>query len=130
MVRKQEKLKNHPNVLAGETANHVGDAKRYKRVGGFKGFSRLNKSTTWTSNRMVNTGGDGKKFENDKIAIRWYPSTSLLTIKRADSNNLQGNLALIAKEEPEMTGSNSENETSNGEKSNMATTKALKQQCY
>ena len=32
MVRKQAKLKNHPNVLASETPNHVGEAKRNDRV--------------------------------------------------------------------------------------------------
>ena len=35
MVRKQAKLKNHPNVLAGETPDYVGEAKRNERVGDY-----------------------------------------------------------------------------------------------
>ena len=76
---------------------------KFKWRGNFQGLQDLINQQLGLQTEWSTPGGDAKKFENDKIAIRWYPKTSSLTIKGADSNNLQGKLALMAKDEPEMT---------------------------
>ena len=79
---------------------------KFKWRGNFQGLQDLINQQLGLQTEWSTPGGDAKKFENDKIAIRWYPNTSSLTIKGADSSKLQDKLALIANEEPEITESN------------------------
>ena len=75
---------------------------KFKWKGDFQGLQNLINQLLGLQTEWSTPGGDAKKFENDKIEIRWYPNTSSLTIKGADSNKLHDKLGLIANEEVEI----------------------------
>ena len=76
---------------------------KFRWRGDFEGLEELINQQLGLETKWSNPGGDAKKFENDKIAIRWYPDTTTLTIKGTDSSKLKDKLALIANDEPEAT---------------------------
>ena len=76
---------------------------KFRWRGDFEGLEELINQQLGLETKWSNPGGDAKKFENDKIGIRWYPDTTTLTIKGTDSSKLRDKLALIANDEPEAT---------------------------
>ena len=54
---------------------------KFRWRGDFEGLEELINQQLGLETKWSNPGGDAKKFENDKIAIRWYPDTTTLTIK-------------------------------------------------
>ena len=76
---------------------------KFKWSGNFQGLQEMINQQLGLQTKWSTPGGDAKKFENDKLVIRWYPESSSLTIKGTDSSTLKGKLAIIANEDLEKT---------------------------
>jgi hypothetical protein len=77
------------------------DKGKYKWSGSFEELKKLLNQELGYETNWSSPGGDAKKFQNEKLTIRWYADSSSLIIKGDDSSVLKEKLASLMIKESE-----------------------------